>query len=862
MEAPALQDGGISPTQIRSWRERLAQGRVAIRQAFLADRRPQPMLAGHTRLVDDVLIGLWQQCALPESLSLVAVGGYGRGELYPYSDVDILILLPDTVEEGINRSIEQFIGALWDAGLELGHSVRSVDECVVEAKRDVTVRTALYETRCIAGNASRFERLRRELAQLDVASYFQAKVDELRARYARFQDTAYNLEPNVKESPGGLRDLQVIIWCARAAGFGSSWNELALDGLITPLEAKLIAKRESILQTLRIQLHYIAGRREDRLLFDFQTELANELKLSPKAHHRPSERLMEGYYRTTKTVGLLNTILMQNLAARILSRPDAPATEINTDFEARNRLLVARDETLYQRRPSAILETFLLLQQHTELEGIDAPTLRALWRAKNRINSEFRRDRVNQTLFMDILRQPKRVTFVLRKMNHYGVLGRYIPAFGRIVGQMQHDLFHVYTVDAHILMVVRNMRRFLVPQFTHEYPFCSELIQHFERPEVLVLACLFHDIAKGRGGDHSALGAVDARRFCRRHHLAGADTELVAWLVENHLHMSAVAQKQDISDPDVINAFTTKVGDERRLTALYLLTVADIRGTSPKVWNAWKGKLLEDLFRITRRVLSEGAASIAVEIAAKQREALRIVRSYALADSAHEKFWAKLDPSYFGRFDVQEIAWHTRVLAGRVDSPESIIKARLSPIGEGVQVLIYSPDQEALFARICGFFERMNYNVVDAKIYTTLHGYALDSFQILDQSKQPSHYRDLLAFIEFELGARLRTRAPLEEPIRGRVSRHLKHFPIEPEVSVRRDDKGVNWMLSIIGGDRAGLLSCVARIFIKHRVRLHHAKIITLGERAEDVFIVSGNVFNDPVEMKVLCADLTDCLKT
>ena len=862
MEAPALQATGIPATETRHWREPLASGRAAIKRAFFADRRPEPMLAEHARLVDQVLTGLWRESALPADLSLVAVGGYGRGELYPFSDVDILVLLPDALGDGANAPIEQFVGALWDAGLEVGHSVRTVDECLTEARRDTTVQTALYEMRHITGNTALSERLHAALKELDVAAYFQSKVDELRARYARYQDTAYNLEPNVKESPGGLRDLQVIIWCARAAGFGSSWQELAEDGLITPLEAKLIARRENILQTLRIQLHYLAGRREDRLLFDFQTTLASELKLSPKGTHRPSERLMGGYYRTAKTVGQLNTILMQNLAVRILSRPDAPATPINSDFESRNQLLVARDEDLYQRRPSAILETFLLLQQHPELEGIDAPTLRALWRAKNRINSEFRRDRVNQALFLAILRQPKRVTFVLRRMNHYGVLGRYIPAFGRIVGQMQHDLFHVYTVDAHILMVVRNLRRFLVPQFSHEYPFCSELIKDFARPEVLVLACLFHDIAKGRGGDHSALGAVDARRFCRRHHLPEEDTELAAWLVENHLHMSAVAQKQDISDPDVINAFAAKVGDERRLTALYLLTVADIRGTSPKVWNAWKGKLLEDLFRITRRVLREGAASIAAEIEAKQRDALRIVRSYALAGAVHERFWSKLDAAYFGRFDVQEIAWHTRVLAGRVESTEPVVKARLSPIGEGVQVLIYCPDQEALFARICAFFERMSYDIVDAKIYTTQHGYALDSFQVLDRGKHASHYRDLLAFIEFELGGRLRARAPLEPPMRGRLSRHLKHFPIEPEVSIQRDDKGVNWVLSITAGDRSGLLSGIARVFVQHKVRLHHARIITLGERAEDVFVVSGNVFNDIAGKQALTEELLDCLRT
>jgi [protein-PII] uridylyltransferase len=509
-----------------------------------------------------------------------------------------------------------------------------------------------------------------------------------------------------------------------------------------------------------------------------------------------------------------------------------------------------------------ILETFLLLQQHPELEGIGATTLRALWRAKAKIDSGFRRDPVNQNLFMTILRQQQRVTFVLRRMNQYGILGRYIPAFGRIVGQMQHDLYHVYTVDAHILMVVRNLRRFLVPTFTHEYPFCSELIKDFERPDVLLVAALFHDIAKGRGGDHSQLGSVDARRFCRAHHLSDEDTDLACWLVERHLYMSAVAQKQDLSDPDVINAFAEKVGSERRLAALYLLTVADIRGTSPKVWNAWKSKLLEDLFHAARRVLREGGGKAAVDIVTKQQEALRVVRQYAFAGSIHEPLWSKLDDGYFQRFDASDIAWHTRVLSGKVENKEAIVKARLSPVGEGIQVLIYSPDQEALFARICCFFSRTAYDIVDAKIYTTNHGYALDSFQVLDRGRKSAHYRDLLNYIEYELAERINKKAPPEPLVKARVSRHLKHFPIEPELDIERDEKGRYFRLSFVTGDRPGLLSAVARILVEHRVNLHSAKITTLGERAEDVLQVSGEVFDDPARLQALREDLLVSLKT
>ena len=467
-----------------------------------------------------------------------------------------------------------------------------------------------------------------------------------------------------------------------------------------------------------------------------------------------------------------------------------------------------------------------------------------------------------QYLFMQILRAPRRVTFVLRLMNQYGILGRYIPAFGRIVGQMQHDLFHVYTVDAHILMVVRNLRRLLLPRFAHEHPFCSRLIGQFERPEVLVIAALFHDIAKGRGGDHSQLGGVDARRFCRGHHLTDDDTELVVWLVEQHLNMSAVAQKQDLSDPEVINAFAAQVGDPRRLTALYLLTVADIRGTSPKVWNAWKAKLLEDLFRGTRGVFSDGEVTIDVAIAGKQQEALRIVRQYALAEGVHAALWARLDEGYFQRFDAVDIAWHTRMLAGRVDSRTAVVKARLSPIGEGIQVLIYAPDQEALFARICGFFERTAYDIVDAKVYTASHGYALDSFQVLDRSSKSAHYRDLLSYIEFELTERIDKQAPLGPPVQARLSRQLKHFPIAPTLSIVREEKGRYFQLSFVAGDRAGLLSSTARVLVRHHVTLHDAKITTLGERAEDWLRVSGEVFADPAALRAFAEELLESLKT
>lgn len=493
---------------------------------------------------------------------------------------------------------------------------------------------------------------------------------------------------------------------------------------------------------------------------------------------------------------------------------------------------------------------------------MSAATLRALWRATRLITPAFRRDPQNRALFMDILRQPRGITHELRRMNQYGILGRYIPAFGRVVGQMQHDLFHVYTVDEHILMVLRNLRRFTVPEYAHEFPLCSRLISAFERPEILFLSALFHDIAKGRGGDHSRLGCADARRFCKLHGLDKTDAEMVAWLVGHHLTMSAVAQKQDLSDPDVIAAFAKMVGDERHLAALYLLTVADIRGTSPKVWNAWKGKLLEDLFRTARRYLTGGAGTLGEELQARQIEALRILRQHAIPENAHRALWAQLDEGYFLRHEAQEIAWHTRLLNRQVNSAQPVVKARLSAAGEGIQVMIYTPDRDDLFARICGFFERVNFNIVEAKIHTTRHGYALDSFLILDEENRTSHYRDLLSYIEYELAQRLLQDTPLEPPLQGRLSRHLKHFPIAPQVSIRPDEKGAYHILSVTAGDRPGLLSRIARVFVAHRIHLHTAKINTLGERAEDTFLIAGEELENPKAVIRLETDLLKQLET
>jgi [protein-PII] uridylyltransferase len=480
---------------------------------------------------------------------------------------------------------------------------------------------------------------------------------------------------------------------------------------------------------------------------------------------------------------------------------------------------------------------------------LSATTLRGVGRAQHRIDAAFRNDPQNRRRFMEILRQPQGIVHALRRMNQYGILGRYIPAFGRIVGQMQHDLFHVHTVDEHILMVVRNLRRFALPQHAHEVPLCSRLMGEFARPEVLYVAGLFHDIAKGRGGDHSRLGKKDARAFCKRHELSEDDTEMVVWLVEQHLTLSATAQKQDLSDPDVIANFARTIRNDRHLVALYLLTVADVRGTSPKVWNAWKGKLMEDLFHLARRYLSDGQS---VDLLGEIRgEAAGLLNLYALSHDSYQLLWAQLDESYFLDHEAQEIAWHTRQLAFKANSASPVVKTRLSRAGEGLQVLVYCQDQRSLFARICDFFARMSFTIVEAKIHTTRHGYALNSFQIMEAASSSSAYRDIMNYVEHELAQQIAQGGALTISAGGRVSRQLKHFPIPTEVELRPDNKGLT-VLSLTAGDRPGLLAHIAQIFDQRGIRLHRAKINTLGSRAEDVFWISGSALAQPEKAAAL----------
>ena len=869
LRPPAVAAPACPPLDLATLRALFRDGKTGLIDHF---RQSRPTAAAATRLtkalarhVDATLTDLWATINMPPMAALVAVGGYGRSDLFPHSDVDVLVLVNTDLGPSAQHAIEAFITACWDIGLEIGSSVRTVAECVDESKRDVTVQTALLESRWVCGAKPLFISFQKQAgATMDPRAFLRAKTLELRQRHVKFEGTPYALEPNCKESPGGLRDLQVLVWIARAAGLGRTWAEMAAKGLITPFEVSQLHKHEGSLKLIRALLHCVAGRREDRLVFDLQTAVAESIGYKPSKGQRSSEVLMHRYYWAAKAVTQLNQILMLNIEERVMASGAVPMRPINARFFDRAGMLEVASDELYLENPHAILETFLVFAQTPGLQGLSSRTLRALYNSRQVMDANFRRDPINRELFLDILRQPKGQTHVFRLLNQTSVLGRYLWVFRRIVGRMQHDLFHVYTVDQHILMVLRNVRRFFIPEHAHEYPFCSHLASTWNEPWLLYIAAIFHDVAKGRGGDHSELGTLEARRFCRDHGMSREESALIEFVVKHHLTMSRIAQKEDLSDADVISAFAQMVGNERYLTALYLVTVADIRGTSPKVWNAWKGKLLEDLYRLTLRALGGARPNLDAEIEARKVEARQNLALHSALPGTEVPLWKTLEVSYFARHDAAGIAWHARSLWRHIETPSPIVRARPSPVGDGLQVLVYSPDLPDLFARICGYFDGAGFSIQDAKVHTTRTGYALDTFQVVSSRIEgsPGAYRDLISMVETQATIALASTGPLPEPSRGRVSRRVRSFPVTPRVSLNPDERAQRWLLTVSASDRSGLLYAVARVLARNGVNLQLAKVTTLGERVEDTFLVDGPALQQSKAQLRIESEVLDAVAT
>ncbi len=842
----ALADGGpLVPTLRRTLRD----ADTAFAERFRAGTPASELVPERAALMDQIVRRLWRASLgadEPGGCVLLAVGGYGRGELHPGSDIDVLVVVATEYRNSLAGPLEAFITSLWDLGLDVGHSVRTIDECIDAAAQDISIATSLIEARRLAGSPALFSAIRclGQTQQIwPSRAFFEAKLAEQEARHRKFHDTAYNLEPNIKSTPGGLRDIQVIGWVAKRHFGAERLRDLIAEAFLTEGEYQALYAGRCFLWDVRFGLHLIAGRREDRLLFDHQLALAELFGYTDGDGTLAVEQFMQRYFRTAMEVSRLNEMLLQHFEEAILYADTATEPEpINQRFQARRGFLEVTDPGVFQRYPFALLEGFLLLQQHPQLKGVRASTIRLIRQHRHLIDADFRRDLRCRSLFMEILRQPQGVSRALQRMHRYGVLGRYIPAFGQITGRMQYDLFHVYTVDSHTLFVVRNLRRMAALEQRDELPMAQDIMARVPKPELTYLAGLFHDIAKGRGGDHSELGAADAYDFCIRHGLGAYDARLVSWLVRHHLDLSITAQRKDLSDPAVITEFARLMGDQTHLDHLYLLTVADIRATNPELWNAWRSALLNELYLRTRGAIRRGLSNPVDKselIRDTQRDARRTLRQRGYGPGQIREIWRHLPDEYFLRHSAEEIAWHTEALAETPPAQLPLVLIAPRETGGGTRIFIYAADSPDLFARSVSELDRLGLSIHDARVITTDTGYTLDSYVVLDQDGELPAEGKRYAEIRAALTDAASREGPPSAPAARHVSRQRQHFRIEPRISFSDDPDNQRTVVEVMAADRPGLLARVGRAFSRCGVRLKNAKVATMGERAEDVFFIT-----------------------
>ncbi|MCC6374654.1 MAG: [protein-PII] uridylyltransferase [Moraxellaceae bacterium] len=821
--------------------------------------------------VDAVLKHAWQRFDLGQEsdIALLAVGGYGRGELHPYSDIDVLILHSDTtLSIELQEKVSQFITLLWDLGLDIGSSVRSLETCIDKVNEDITIATTFLEIRTLCGR----DNLRQNLLELinplwSDAVFFEAKRDEQIARHHKHNDTEYNLEPDLKNAPGGLRDIQTIVWVTKRHFQTSNLYDLVTNGFLTEYEYKQLAEGETFLWKIRFALHHIAARNENKLLFDYQRNLAQHFGYTDNNANRAVEQFMKEYYRVVMTLSMLNEMLLQYFDEVILKGDeDAHIQVISDDFQIRNNYLEVRHHQVFARNTSALMELFAVLSESDDITGIRASTIRLIMVEARKINQSFRDNPQNKAYFMEILRSPRSLFNTLKRMKRYGVLGKYLPAFGLIIGQMQYDLFHIYTVDAHTLLVIKNMSRFCRAEDKIQFPLVSEVAQNLAMPELLYLSGLFHDIGKGRGGDHSELGSVDAIEFCLNHGLSQRSANLVAWLTRNHLLMSMTAQKQDLSDPEVIYNFAQKVGDVSHLDYLYALTVSDICATNPKLWNSWRDSLLRQLYQQTRRALRRGLHNpIDYEelIIETRITAMEILLEQDFNEEAINAICQNLGDDYFLRESAKDIAWHTSEILKHGDNLEPLVAIQQNkdkPAQGATQVFIYTKDLPNLFAASVATLDQQYVSILDARIITASNFYSLDTYVILDEDNTPITDNARLAFIKARLQEELSQPDLFPNIVQKRIPRELKHFKVKTEINISNDIHKQQTVLEVITLDRPGLLARIGLIFMEHGVNLQNARIATLGERVEDVFFISDR-HGQPISNPELCQHLADALR-
>lgn len=814
-------------------------------------------------VMDQLLEQLWSHyaCSSSKDIALLAVGGYGRAELHPHSDIDLMILLRDEAcAEPYHSELSDFVTQLWDIGLEVGHSVRTLAQCAELAKGDITIATNLMEARTLCGDPQLAEAMQ-ELTgpdQIwDTKAFFSAKWAEQIARHDKFNNTEFNLEPDIKSAPGGLRDIQNIGWVAKRHFDAQRMSELVSLGFLTADEYDILNSGHLFLWEVRYALHLITGRGENRLLFDYQRAVADMLGYRDSEANLAVEKFMKRFYRVALSISQLNDMLLQHFDEAIL-RADEPEviTPINSRFQIHNSFIEVTHDKVFQRTPSALMEVFLILAQNENIEAIRASTIRLIRDSRHLVDEHFRNDIRNISMFMELLRSPNKIYTQFYRMKRYGILGNYIPAFGQVIGQMQYDLFHIYTVDAHSLHVLRNLRMFRHPEVKKDFPIAHFIVHRIPKIELLYIAGLFHDLGKGRGGDHSELGAVDAYQFCIHHRLSKWDANLVAWLVENHLLMSITSQKKDVSDPDVIHEFACKVGDQVRLDYLQALTVADICATNPKLWNGWRGSLLRQLYTEARRALRRG-----LENPGNRDEWIEETKERAMALLSNRKIeadrvtalWDNLGEDYFLRETYGDVARHTEAMLLHGDSDEPMVllgKTDDRNYQGAAELFIYTQDAPNLFAATVAALNQLNLTIVDAKIITSSTGFSLDTYIILEENgsdigDDPARVEQIVN----KLRKALKDPSKYPEIVHKRMPRALKHFNIPTEVVISNDIEKEHTVVELVALDRPGLLAEVGGIFLDNNVSIHNARIATLGERVEDVFYITdlnGDMIKDP----------------
>ncbi|MCF9047068.1 [protein-PII] uridylyltransferase [Acinetobacter nectaris] len=811
------------------------------------------IVLARSNAIDDALTFLWKMTQLSEetTISLFAVGGYGRREMLPYSDVDIMILSTSELTTEQEEKVSKFIALLWDINIKPGVSVRTLQSCIEQAKSDLTIATSLIEARLIIGNETLAKWPRRTVNDVWTdRDFFDAKMLEQKQRHAQHHNTESNLEPDIKNAPGGIRDMNQIGWIAKRHFRVNRIYDLVHLGFISEFELEMLEQAETFYWEIRHHLHKLTKRDENRLLFDYQREIAAKFGYTNQEdQHRnyPIEQFMKRYYRMAQQVFTLNEILLDYFN-QVAIQPKDQDTEkniviLNDRFKMIDGKIAVQHHKIFAEQPSAILEIFYLIGIHTEITGIRARTLRLLVLAAKSIDQNFRDNPEHRHLFINIIRSSTRLYETLSHMRRYGILGKYLPAFGQIMGLMQYDLFHIYTVDQHTLLLLRNLERFQEPEFAKSFSIVSSVYQRLRRKEIIMIAALFHDIAKGRGGDHSELGAQDAYDFCEAHGISKPDTELIVWLIQNHLLMSLTAQKKDISDPDVIKAFADKLGDMDYLNYLYTLTVADINATNPKLWNTWRASLMRQLYTQTREVIRHGLDrpvdyQMLIEDT-KFTASEKLVHEFSLVEV--EQVWQALGDDYFIKESADEIVWHTKAILEHGDNPTPLIllRAQRQAAQDAVQVFIYTQDKPNLFATTVAVLDRMNLDVQNARIITANTDFSLDTYIVLDRFGTLLNDPERQATVKNALIEALSHLDQYPNLMQRRIPRQLRHFNIENKVSIRFDASLQKNIVEISTLDHPGLLAKIGGLFMMQGLDIHSAKIVTLGEKAEDIFFVT-----------------------